>query len=268
MKGSKMNLLNNLKPVYSEDIQEWKEVIDEAGNTIPHLFWYAGAGFDRKPIEELFSGLFPVAIKNELSKNLFPIFTDYNSEIVDTLKKAYKYLDEDEFATKDLNINSGLGSKLSDIEILQMIPLSFFTTTEIENIRKNYPDCFHPGVTNSVIPDDKWHFVFLTLAVDGEEMSMIYGLIENLTFWKEVVEKFDLNVEVFCALRVGGKSGSWDHTHSPINGKLFNAIATSKSEKPKVWIADDCLKLRKIWDEIEQHENGFYGQMHFFKTIW
>jgi len=51
-------------------------------------------------------------------------------------------------------------------------------------------------------------------------------------------------------------------------GKLFNSIRTSKLNKPRLWIADDCLELREVWREIEPHEDGFYGQMHFFEATW
>ena len=95
----------------------------------------------------------------------------------------------------------------------------------------------------------------------------MYALIENLTFWREVVEKYAFTIEAFCALRVGGKSGSWDRTHSP-DGQLFTAICRSQSRKPIIWIADDCMELRTIWTEIEPHERGFYGQMHYFETSW
>ncbi len=148
-----------------------------------------------------------------------------------------------------------------------MIPLTLFDSNSLKRIRKEYQD-FHPSVTSSVIPDDKWHFIYIELDIEGKEYSIIYGLIENLVFWKEVVEKYNLNVEAFCALRIGGKSGSWDRTHSPKLGKLFNAIRTSSSTKPKIWIADDCLELREIWSEINPHEKGFYGDMHFFEATW
>jgi hypothetical protein len=98
----------------------------------------------------------------------------------------------------------------------------------------------------------------------------MYGCIENLLFWTEVVEKYGLSVDVFCALRVGGKSGSWDYTHSPTRGALWKSINESSSEmsKPKFWIADDCAELRNRWREIEPHDRGYYGQMHFFRTDW
>lgn len=83
-----------------------------------------------------------------------------------------------------------------------------------------------------------------------------------------MVGPYELDVEDFCALRVGGKSGSWDHAHSPESGKLFTAIRSSRSKKPRLWIADKRHALREIWREIEPHEREFYGKMSYFAAKW
>lgn len=262
-----MNLLESLKPVYSADNQEWQELIDEVDGNIPPLFWYGGAAFDREPVIALFNGSFPEDVQTYLSPNIFPVLTDYDSNIVKAIKDIYKKFDEVDFTLKTIPGDYWFISQLLGIKILQMIPLTLFDVKTLKQIRQEYQD-FHPSITSSVVPDDQWHFVFIKMELDGQERNVVYGLIENLTFWKEVVEGYDLDIEAFCALRVGGKSGSWDHTHSPKTGKLFDSIRMSKSKKPRVWIADNCLELREIWREISPHENGFYGQMHFFEATW
>ncbi|BBB32009.1 hypothetical protein TTHT_0407 [Thermotomaculum hydrothermale] len=262
-----MKLIKKLKPVFDEDYEEWNEIVSEINGFIPPLFWYGGAAFDMEPIVSLFNGSFPKDAQRFLSPNIFPVLTDYNSKICEAIKYIYEHFYSENFSIDSLPRDYWFRMQLKRFEILQMIPLTLFDPDELMKIRSNYKG-FHSSVTTSVVPDDKWHFVFINAAVEGENISFLYGLIENLVFWKEVVESNNLKIESFCGLRLGGKSGSWDFTHSPSSGKLFNAIRNSKASKPKLWIADECYELRKIWREIEPHDNGFYGQMHFFEAKW
>lgn len=262
-----MTLIQSLRPVNRSDDMEWQELEREINTNIPPLFWYGGAAFDIKPVVDLFNGSFPKDAQTLLSADIFPVLTDYSTNIVEAMKYIYDNFDKEDFSFDSLPDNYWFTSQLTGIDILQMIPLTLFNSDALLQIRHEYKD-FHKSVTSSVVPDDQWHFVFINAELHGRECSIIYGLIENLVFWKEVVEKYALNVEAFCALRVGGKSGSWDYTHSPKRGKLFQAIRASKSKKPRLWIADDCLELREIWREMEPHEDGFYGQMHFFEAKW
>jgi len=262
-----MDFIESLKSVFPADDQEWEELVDEINGNIPPLFWYGGAAFDTEPIVGLYSGMFPIDVQNNLSENILPVLTDYSPDVVNALKEIYKKFDEEDFDINSMVDKYWFSHQLSGINILQMIPLSLFDVADLRLIRQKYHD-FHPSLTSSVVPDDQWHFLFIKIKLNGQEYSLVYGFIENLTFWKEIVERFDLNVEAFCALRVGGKSGSWDCTHSPKRGKLFDAIRMSESKKPKIWIADGCVELREIWREIDPHERGFYGQMHFLKATW
>jgi hypothetical protein len=246
---------------------EWHELVRDINGNTPPIFWYGGAAFDSEPIAALVNGSLPENVQKLLSPNIFPVLTDYNLSIVEAVKYIYENFDKEDFSFDSLPGDYWFSSQLSGIEILQMIPLTLFNSSTLTRIRREYKN-FHPSATSSVVPDDQWHFVFINAELNGEECSLLYGLIENLTYWKEVVEVYALNIEAFCALRVGGKSGSWDHTHSPTTGNLFDSIRRSKSNKPRLWIADDCLELRKIWQEINRHEAGFYGQMHFFETNW
>jgi len=262
-----MHLIERLLPVFPSDEGEWQDLKNEINGSIPPLFWYGGAAFDREPVVKVLNNCVPPEVRDSLSPNIFPVLTDYSDSVISALKEIYDKLDEEDGDQSDFHNRYWFRNQLSDVTLLQMIPLTLFNPNELESIRNTYTD-FHPCVTSSVIPDDRWHFVFLLCESGGIEFPLFYGLIENLVFWKEVVEKYDLDVEAFCALRVGGKSGSWDHTHSPSIGKLFKSIRSSQSKKPIIWIADDCFELRKIWREINPHDEGFYGQMHYFATGW
>jgi len=211
--------MQSLQPVYQEDDMEWQELVRGINGNAPPFFWYGGAAFDSKPIVALLNGLLPKNAQKLMSPDIFPVLTDYNSNILEAIKYIYENFDKEDFSFDSLPGDNWFDSQLSGIEILQMIPLTLFDSSTLARIRKGYQN-FHPSVTSSVVPDDQWHFVFINAELNGRESSVMYGLIENLTFWKEVVEVYGLNIEAFCALKVGGKSGSWDHTHSPKTGKL------------------------------------------------
>ncbi|MBK1618491.1 hypothetical protein CKO42_08575 [Lamprobacter modestohalophilus] len=245
---------------------EWQELVRDINGSTPPLFWYGGAAFDSKPIVALFNGSLPKNAQEFMSPDIFPVLTDYDLNILKAIKYIYENFNKEDFSF-DSQSENWFTYQFSDIKILQMIPLTLFDYSTLVRIRKEYQNS-HPSATSSVVPDDEWHFVFINTELNGKEFSFVYGLIENLTFWKEVIEVYALNIEAFCALRVGGKSGSWDHTHNPKKGKIFDSIRTSKLNKPRLWIADDCSELRNIWREINPHEDGFYGQMHFFEAIW
>jgi hypothetical protein len=118
---------------------------------------------------------------------------------------------------------------------------------------------------------------YFEFSVGEDSYSFLYVMMENLVFWKEICEPGGLRVPLFCALRVGGKSGSWDYTHSPRRGKLWGAIRDSHSphsNRPVWWIADDNNELRDCWDGIgfdgegRFHEERWYGIPHYFRCDW
>jgi hypothetical protein len=236
---------------------------------VPPLFWYAGAALDSKPFVDLYTRNFPISVRRQLSRSVLPILTDYNTEVLHAFQRIYRDLDKAGFSISSVadSLSSVVASRLTGPDIQEMIPLTLFKPKELARIRDEYPD-FQPSMTTSAVPDDEWHIVYISAVWNGVEGALLYAFVENPTFWREVVEQYSLTVEAFCALRVAGKSGSWDHTHSPQEGKLFNAVRTSTSPRPGIWIADDCEELRQIWKEIEPHNRGNYGEMHYFETRW
>ena len=251
--------INKFTPVFSEDIEEWSELKPRLTNKHKTM-WSGGSGFDLQPFLDVETGISPVEVRQAIQPDSLYVMTDYSNEFIKSIKGVYANFDRDNF-----NLDSYFDNS-NNIEIEQMIPLTLFVISELEEIRKQYTE-YHSSVTSSVIPDNDWHFCYINATVDNVSMDIIIGFIENLVFWREIIEKYDMRVDIFCALRVGGKSGSWDYTHSPKKGKLFNSIKNSLSQRrPKYWIADECLELREIWKEIKPHERGFYGEQHFFKT--
>lgn len=254
-----VSLFDKLTTVLVEDKEEWNELkinMKCKNNTM----WYGGSEFDLRPLLDVEFDRSPMEINNALQPNPLYVMTDYSTKFLNSIKEVYANFDRDNF-----NL-SNYFHDAENIEVEQMIPLKLFNINDLKRIRDENTE-FHSSVTTSVIPDDEWHFCYINVIVNNKSLDLVIGFIENLVFWKEIIEKYDMKVDVFCALRVGGKSGSWDNTHSPDNGKLFNAIKNSlPKRRPRFWIADDCEELRKIWDEINPHGRGFYGHQHFFKT--
>lgn len=260
-----MSLLNALKPVYDGDLDEWQCIVEQNKSTTPSFFWYGGAAGDILPYLALVKKEIPNQVSQNISPNIIPFFTDYSKDIGNAFKVIYHNFDNPNIDLMPEG-NYWFSHQFQDVSLKQMIPLTLFDREAIDKLRLKYTS-FNHYLPDSCLPDEQWHMIYFELECQGYEFSLFYGLIENLVFWKEVIEPFKLNVEVFCALRVGGKSGSWEFIHQP-QSQLFMTINKSNIIKPKFWIADDCAKLREIWEEVEPHENGFYGQMHYFKTNW
>ena len=262
-----MNLAQAIEPVYAADSAEWQELASAIGWQVPAIFWYASAGFDVQPLIQYHQCRMPARVLKEVGDDLLCVLTDYSPYVLSALKKTYERLD---FGSVKLREVTEFGN--SDFVVHQMIPLRVFVPEEVERIREAYSYIRH-----NVIPDQEWHMCYLNASVNGYGCSALYVLIENLVFWKEICEPCALRVPLFCALRVGGKSGSWDSTHSPRRGKLWNAIRQSglhPSNRPLWWIADNYVELRHYWDGLgfdgqgKFEEDQWYGIPHYFRCDW
>lgn len=260
------SLLDRLRPVYDEDRQEWRALREElGGGALPPMFWYAGAAFDATPFVDWQAGRFPAAATALLSPRLLPVLSDYSPNVVRALKDLYANFDRVDRLGQCLSWSPWFAFQIERLDVEQMIPLRLFDADQYQRLRSDYGQRYRPY--HPAIADPDWHAVYIRAEAEGYEGALVYVLLENLLFWNEIVAPYGLEVEAFCALRVGGKSGSWDRTHSP-NGRLFSAIRASAAARPRLWIADDCLELRALWPELARHERGFYGQMHFFRCDW
>lgn len=254
-----MSIFDKLTPVFPEDVEEWNELKSSLAFK-KNTMWYGGSGFDLKPFIDIETGISPKEIVQAIQPNPLYLMTDYSLNLLDSFKGVYSNFDRDNF-----NLGSYFNN-CNNVEIEQMIPLKLFGWDELKKLREENTK-FHSSVTSSVVPDNDWHFCYFYIAVDNNEIELLFGFIENLVFWKDVIVTNDMNLDIFCALRVGGKSGSWDNTHSPENGKLFNSIRNSMHKsRPRFWIADNCSELRKIWKEINPSKGSIYGKQYFFKT--
>jgi hypothetical protein len=265
-KGEMMkSFVEDLQPIFKSDLEEWEEIKARLKD-IPSIFWYGGAGFDLKPVRAFQDASLPSKVKELTSTNSFAVLTDYNSELAKIFPKIYDRFDEEEFSLK--KIGHYAFKNANSVEILQMVPLKLFDSERVKLLRKQYEKNRNPHIADFVIPDKKWHFIYFVVEMDGREYDFLYGLIENLVFFKEVVQRYDLNIEIFCALRVGGKSGSWESIYNIKSSKLVSEIAFSKTGRPKVWITDTCYEIEKVWQRLDDEEECRYGKMSFFKADW
>ena len=240
---NKKDLLLSLIPIFKDDHDEWLEVIEILNDEQNSFVWSASAGMDTKPSSYLKKGLH----KQNINSNIF-LMTDYAIDIKNAFKEIYDNFNNDNQLLSN-NDDYWLEHQLYQFEILQIIPLTLFNNNQLKNIRHSYTT-YHRSVTNSVIPDDVWHFIFLHISTRSNDFFILYGLMENIVFWKEVIEKYNLNISILCAFNVAGKSGSTYAIHSQ-DGPLFQVIKQSTVQKPLFWIFDRDFGLPTHWHKTE-----------------
>jgi hypothetical protein len=166
-----MGLLADLRPVFAADNDEWCDVRADFRDTLPGLFWYAGAALDAAPLLALRRREFPHEVQNALSPNVFAVFTDYSSSIAGAFQRLYEVFDRADYSWQTVGRDYWFRDQLRTMDIEQLIPLTLFGSTELQRIRSEYPD-FHPSVTDSLVPDDRWHFVYLELTWDSVDCRL------------------------------------------------------------------------------------------------
>ena len=84
--------------------------------------------------------------------------------------------------------------------------------------------------------------------------------LENLLCFEQVFRAQQIPIAVFYAKRVGGKSGSWDYTHSE-DGTLMRSILESDvALRPKIWAAD-CPDFTRQGEHI-------FGFANWYQPPW
>lgn len=264
-------LLSKLTPCFDDDKQEWQEVIHELSYPLPpKVCWYASSNLDFEPIK---------LIQNHqiYDKNHHILMmSDYSKKVIPILKKAYNQLGETPIYIPFDNLYGNIDNVKFEKkyrsfgEIIQMIPLTLWTLDEQEilNNSKNY----HPSAANGVICDKYWHLVYILIETDNDKyIPVIFIGAENLLVLNEIIKKYEIAMHSFFAVRVGGKSGSWDATHNFHQGQLPKAIASLPIHlRPKYWGGDVHLVLPSsftLQPNMTVPNFGFEG-CQFYNTNW
>lgn len=251
-------LLPKLKPVFAEDQAKWDRVSSSFDPSHNAFIWYAGAGHDFETIKKLANQNIPQRAKSVISPHCSLICSDYDKHLLKQFKRL-KGLDGE---TKPF----GPWDELQP----EIIPLTLFCPDELDSMREKGTGHFHSCMTDSVITDDQWHIT--CVKIRGIQ-PFLYAHMENLLFWEAIVERFDLKIDAFCALQMGGKSGSWDKSPHMLTGsKLARKIMDSRFHRPKLWIGDetDFLDNRvKNFTRLDpEDKNNGYGVPHYWTTGW
>lgn len=265
-------LLHKLKPCFSTDNKEWQEIINEiTPNQQPLISWYASSHLDFEPIniirhQEIYDKNRHILVMSDYSKGVIPI-----------LKQAYNKLGETSIRVPFENLfrNSDCfdfnAHRRSFGEIIQIIPLTLWEEEEQNQLSEKFTN-YHSSIANGVICDKEWHLVYLLIEMDNNDYAPVLFIgAENLLISKEIFAKYNIAIESFFAVRVGGKSGSWDGTHDFERGHLPRSIANLPcSLRPKYWGGDQLFSLPRSFQEQPQMTiQGFgYESCQFFRTNW
>lgn len=263
-------LLSKLTPCFDDDKQEWLEIIDELSNQSSlEICWYASSNLDFEPIKL-------ISHKQIYDNNRHILMmTDYAKTVTPILKKAYDQLGEKPIYVPFSHLygdidNVNFEQKYSSFgEIVQIIPLTLWTPEEQKALAN---DNFHASIANGVICDEQCHLTFLLIQTNHDEyIPVIFVGAENLLVLNEIIKKYEITLNSFFAIRVGGKSGSWDATHDFNRGQLPKAISNLPTHlKPKYWGGDSHLKLPHYFQQEPSLviPNFGYEDCKFYLTNW
>jgi len=179
-----------------------------------------------------------------------PVFvmSDYAQSYLDVVKRAYDHLDEGEFDLLSRwdgdsrswpyfyrNNNAQFGTSQRHVHLVQMIPLTLWSEANLEDFKAEFATL----TQSKLVICEAWHVIFMLLRVKRGEREVdvpaFFVAAENLLVFREIFKKYELPIEIFLAVRVGGKSGSWDWTHDFERGHLPRAIMEEPKIRPKIW---------------------------------
>jgi len=281
------NLVEKLIPVNENDRDEWEEIKTEINSSQCQIFWDASSGLDIYPLVATALGKIPNFLSSQV-QNAILVMSDYCPNYLSTLKDVYDKLDNgsvrilwksqygfEGFGSFTCNIDSSSGYAVNcEASIDQMIPFKLWTDSERDNFKKAYQ--YHPSTTNHPVPDKEWHLVYFLLRLTSGAGELFFPIVfvaaENLLVFEEIFRKYEIPIEGFFAVRVAGKSGSWDYTHDFNKGKLPVAIQNApKSLRPKFWGLEKGKwgeALPRSFTDAGKISGLGYGGCTIFKTNW
>jgi hypothetical protein len=279
-----------LRPVCADDEAEWSVLVDQAGSGGDgQLVWYASSALDLYPFTAICCGYpLPASVQSRLFNPIL-VMSDYSTNYLETLREAYAALDDGPvlalepgrfgqaagFGRFAHNCGADIYPLNGRVWIEQMIPLRLWSESERDALTAAYQERY--GFVGwgrpCAITDTDWHLVYLLFRFEGEGVERylpaVFVAAENLLVFREIFERFKIPIEAFLAVRVAGKSGSWDGTHDFQQGELPRAIKNADPALcPVYWGADapwSPLPFRK--KECTIPGLGF-GGCTVYKTGW
>jgi len=268
----KEEFYKSLEPIFNEDDNDFKELQKREILSREQVIWYGASRFDIETLslfERSSNRIVPKEIKDELKGEKLYIMSDYSKSFLNGMKKIYDDFDKDNF-----NINNGYltyGQVSGNINILEMIPFSIFSSNELESIRNEKGKLsYHSSATDSVITDDKWHLCYMHIEYENKDMHLLLSFMENVVFLNNILDKFNFGIKLKILRNVIGKCGSWEDAYSP-KSFLFRAINTLPvKNQPKYWFVDNGTDFVKQlnWQILGYKDESYLnGNGVFLKSI-
>lgn len=281
------DFLEKITPVNNEDRSEWADIKREIINSTYQIVWDASSGLDIYPILALALGKIPDFLLVRMEDAIL-LMSDYCPNYLSTLKEVYRNLDNRSvrvlwksqygfkvFGTFECNIDGNAEPPINfEVFVDQMISFKLWDDDERNRFKTTYE--YHHSVTSHPVPDADWHIVYFLLRLKSDLEDLVFPLVfigaENLLVFEHIFNKYNIPIEGFFAVRVAGKSGSWDYTHNFSHGKLPHAIAEAPLYiRPRFW----GLEKSKWGDKLPQSFvkkgkiSGLgYGGCTVFETHW
>ena len=274
-------------PIFNDDFSEWKNIKKKATTTQYKIIWYASSGLDLYPVVALANGKMLDSLSLQLENTIF-VMSDYHPKYLETFKGLYKKLDNGPVKVLKNNQNRFEGFEniscnidgYSDISVNgeafvdQMVPLKLWDKDERTDLKNIYE--YNRRMTNHPIPDSDWHIIYFSLMLKSDignfNLPIIFIGAENLLIFEKLFRKYQIPIELFFAVRVAGKSGSWDSTHDFKKGKLPYAIQESSINiRPKYWGLEESKwgdNIPQKFKKIGKIDRLGYGGCSFFQTNW
>ena len=276
------DLLKKIVPLFDEDYLEYEEIKNDLKNSSYPIIWDASSGLDLYPLIALSTE----KITNLLSyhvQNAIWVMSDYQPDYIARLKNIYEKLDNGpvkifgayHFNGFSYNRDRNEGRPLNgDVFIDQMIPFKLWGNNERNTFPSKYE--YHSSMTNHPVPDADWQIVYFLLRFQLASETLIFPIVfigaENLLIFEKIFKKYNIPIDLFLAVRVAGKSGSWDYTHDFTKGKLPRAIKEAPMDlRPRYWGLEEVKwgnNIPETFKKVLRIKGLGYGGCTIFQTNW
>jgi hypothetical protein len=247
------DFLNKLSPINRLENNEWQDVLTEYKKEFasiePTLFWYISSGVDLRALVH-FNEKDTHEIYNTPTVDFF-IYSDYGG-IKKELNRYYDNLDDGavilykdygptrnfaDYLHHKLKEESGNEGYRTLITLQQMIPLRYFSASEVNNLNKKFNKNRHHSLCNQVVPDSI-HFYYCLIEIDSnyfgnEYFPLLISPIENWVLMESVWKKECVLFDYICAGGDGCRKGG---AYKCAN-KHYNDFLPILKEK-KYWVSD------------------------------
>ena len=247
--------LDKLRPINSNEIEEWEEVKQELKDEFKTFLWYPSSGLDFRPM--VFLNQKDTEKYNTPTIDVF-FMSDYADYFYNKIKNIYNDFDEGYVIYED---------NKTFIEITQIIPLNYFSPTKKREINQKYNQNFHPSMTDRVVKDIDFYYMYVEIEsnyFEEEYFHCFFSPMENWTLLREVFTKENIKLDYIWGIKDGTRKGGG---YRPVN--IDSEIVSNMKEK-KYWVYDLIMTNENKYQfrDIDVFRSIYgYGQAKFVEII-